>query len=94
VFLESAEPEYLEVTLARGGMTMAMHAATVLRFVKFPRVSNRPQHTVDGRAWQIAKIEAPFCWGGRTAAGSRSANTWSRRATLRAARWPPAPARP
>jgi hypothetical protein len=34
----------------------------VLRFVKFPRVSNRPQQTVDGRAWQIVKIEAPFCW--------------------------------
>jgi hypothetical protein len=42
--------------------TMTMHAATVLRFVKFPSVSNRPQQTVDGRAWQIVKIEAPFCW--------------------------------
>jgi hypothetical protein len=41
---------------------MTMHAATVLRFVQFPRVSNRPQQTVDGRAWQIVKIEAPFCW--------------------------------
>jgi hypothetical protein len=41
---------------------MTMHAATVLRFVKFPGVSNRPQQTVDGRAWQIVKIEAPFCW--------------------------------
>ena len=41
---------------------MTMHAATVLCFVKFPRVSNRPQQTVDGRAWQIVKIEAPFCW--------------------------------
>jgi hypothetical protein len=41
---------------------MTMHAATVLRFVKFPRVSNRPQQSVDGRAWQIVKIEAPFCW--------------------------------
>jgi hypothetical protein len=41
---------------------MTMHAATVLHFVKFPRVSNRPQQTVDGRAWQIVKIEAPFCW--------------------------------
>jgi hypothetical protein len=41
---------------------MTMHAATVLRFVKFPRVSNRPQQTVDGRAWQIVKIEVPFCW--------------------------------
>jgi hypothetical protein len=29
---------------------MTMHAATVLRFDKFPRVSNRPQQTVDGRA--------------------------------------------
>jgi hypothetical protein len=41
---------------------MTMQAATVLRFVKFPRVTNRPQQTVDGRAWQIAKVEAPFCW--------------------------------
>jgi hypothetical protein len=41
---------------------MAIQAATVLRFVKFPRVSNRPQQTVDGRAWQIVKVEAPFCW--------------------------------
>jgi hypothetical protein len=41
---------------------MNMQAATVLRFVKFPAVSNRPQQTVDGRAWQIVKIEAPFCW--------------------------------
>jgi hypothetical protein len=41
---------------------MTMHAATVLRFGKFPRVGNRPQQTVDGRAWQIAKVEAPFCW--------------------------------
>jgi hypothetical protein len=41
---------------------MTLHASTVLRFVKFPRVSNRPQQTVDGRAWQIVKIEAPFCW--------------------------------
>jgi hypothetical protein len=39
-----------------------MHAATVLRFAKFPTVSNRPQQTVDGRAWQIVKVEAPFCW--------------------------------
>jgi hypothetical protein len=44
------------------GTTMTMHAATVLHFLKFPRVSNRPQQTVDGRAWQIVKIEAPFCW--------------------------------
>ena len=35
---------------------MTMHAATVLHFLKFPRVSNRPQQTVDGRAWQIVKI--------------------------------------
>ena len=42
--------------------TMTLHAATVLRFVKFPRVSNRPQQTADGRAWQIVKIEVPFCW--------------------------------
>jgi hypothetical protein len=41
---------------------MTMHAATVLHFLKFPRVSNRPQQTVDGRAWQIVKIEAPSCW--------------------------------
>jgi hypothetical protein len=41
---------------------MTMHAGTVLRFVKFPGVSNRPQQTVDGRAWQIVKLEAPFCW--------------------------------
>jgi hypothetical protein len=41
---------------------MTSHAATVLCFVKFPGVSNRPQRTVDGRAWQIAKLEAPFCW--------------------------------
>jgi hypothetical protein len=41
---------------------MTMHAATALRFGTFPRVSNRPQQTVDGRAWQIAKIEGPFCW--------------------------------
>ena len=41
---------------------MTMHAATVLHFLKFPRVSNRPQQTVDGRAWQIVKVEAPFCW--------------------------------
>jgi hypothetical protein len=41
---------------------MTMHAATVLHFVKFPSVSNRPQQTVDGRAWEIAQIEAPFCW--------------------------------
>jgi hypothetical protein len=41
---------------------MAMHAAAVLHFVRFPRVSNRPQQTVDGRAWQIAKVEAAFCW--------------------------------
>jgi hypothetical protein len=41
---------------------MTTHAATVLRFVKFPGVSNRPQQTVDGRAWQIVKLEAPFCW--------------------------------
>jgi hypothetical protein len=40
---------------------MAMHAVTVLRFVKFPGVSNRPQQAVDGRAWQIVKLEAPFC---------------------------------
>jgi hypothetical protein len=44
------------------GTTMTMHVATVLHFLKFPRVSNRPQQTVDGRAWQIVKIEAPFCW--------------------------------
>jgi hypothetical protein len=47
---------------ALGGTTMAMHAAAVLHFVRFPRVSNRPQQTVDGRAWQIAKVEAAFCW--------------------------------
>jgi hypothetical protein len=41
---------------------MTMQAATVLRFVKFPAVSNRLQQTLDGRAWQIVKIEAPFCW--------------------------------
>jgi hypothetical protein len=41
---------------------MAMHAVTVLRFVKFPGVRNRPQQTVHGRAWQIVKVEAPFCW--------------------------------
>ena len=42
--------------------TMTMHAATMLRFVKFPSVSNRPQQTADGRAWQIVQVEAPFCW--------------------------------
>jgi hypothetical protein len=31
-----------------GATTMTMHAATMLRFVKFPSVSNRPQQTVDG----------------------------------------------
>jgi hypothetical protein len=45
---------------------MTLHAATVLRFVKFPRVSNRPQQTVDGRAWQIVKIEGPFLLGAAT----------------------------
>ena len=39
-----------------------MHVAAVLRLVKFPGVSNRRQQTVDGRAWQITKVEAPFCW--------------------------------
>jgi hypothetical protein len=74
---------------------MTMHAATVLRFVKFPGVSNRPQQTVDGRAWQIVRIEAPFCWARPHGSGGPLRQYLVEgEQSLRAATWPLAPARP
>ena len=74
---------------------MTMHAATMLRFVKFPSVSNRPQQTVDGRAWQIVQVEAPFCWA-RPHGSSEPLRQYlvQGEQLFRAATGPPAQARP